>query len=185
MVYFHAAQRDKRMRTGRVSAPPEMTPASRGTKGGLSAPPNQPASFVYQEPGPKRPVRAKEATSRLLLVYGVFAAVIATTLAAATITALAANPYDGTWRVNITTTAGTCGSGVGFNLQVRNGIVYGYGDFRVSGRVTPRGDTRVAITSGQSQATGSGRLRGSSGGGSWRGTGSQGLCSGYWNANRV
>jgi hypothetical protein len=117
--------------------------------------------------------------------HSVSAAVIATTLAAPSISALAANPYDGTWHVNITTTAGTCGSGVGFNLQVRNGTVYGYGDFRVSGRVTPRGDTRVAIISGQSRATGSGRLRVSSGGDSWRGTGSQGLCSGYWNANRV
>jgi hypothetical protein len=120
-----------------------------------------------------------------ILRYRVFAAVIAATMAAASISALAANPYDGTWHVNITTTAGTCGSGVGFNLQVRNGTVFGYGDFRVSGRVTPRGDTRVAIMSGASQATGSGRLRGSSGGGSWRGTGSQGLCSGYWNSNRV
>ena len=108
-----------------------------------------------------------------------------TALVAASISAHAAYPYDGTWHVDITTTAGTCGSGVGFNLQVRNGTVYGYGDFRVSGRVTLRGDTRVAIMSGQSQAAGSGRLRGSSGGGSWRGTGSQGLCSGYWNANRV
>jgi hypothetical protein len=120
-----------------------------------------------------------------ILRYSVFGAVIATTLAAAGVSALAANPYDGTWHVNITTTTETCGSGVGFNLQVRNGIVYGYGDFRVSGRVTPRGGTRVVIKSGQSQATGSGRLRGSSGGGSWRGTGSQGLCSGYWNTNRV
>jgi hypothetical protein len=120
-----------------------------------------------------------------ILRYSVFAAMIAATLPAASISALAANLYDGAWHVNITTTGGTCSSGVGFNVQVRNGIVYGYGDFRVSGRVTPRGDTRVAITSGQSQATGSGRLRGSSGGGSWRGNGSQGLCSGYWSANRV
>ena len=58
-----------------------------------------------------------------ILRYSVFGAVIATTLAAAGISALAANPYDGTWHVNITTTAGTCGSGVGFDLQVRNGIV--------------------------------------------------------------
>jgi len=121
-----------------------------------------------------------------VMAFAVFTAFVGMMVLAATgISALAAYPYDGTWHVNITTTAGTCGSGVGFNLQVRNGTVYGYGDFRVSGRVTPRGDARVAIMSGQSQATGSGRLRGSSGGGSWHGGGSQGLCSGYWNANRV
>jgi hypothetical protein len=112
------------------------------------------------------------------------AAVAAMTFAAAVDSARAANPYDGAWHVQITTVRGTCTSGAGFGLQVRNGVVNGYGGYGVSGRVSPNGAVRVTVSSGDQSASGSGRLRGNSGSGSWRGAGNQGSCSGYWTASR-
>jgi hypothetical protein len=99
--------------------------------------------------------------------------------------ARAANPYDGSWQVTITTTRGACDSGSGFGLQVRNGVVYGYGSFAVSGHVSPNGATSVSVSAGDQRASGSGRLRGNSGGGSWHGSGSRGVCSGSWYATRT
>jgi hypothetical protein len=37
--------------------------------------------------------------------------------------AAAVTPYDGAWNVMITTTSGTCDSGVGFGVHVQDGIV--------------------------------------------------------------
>jgi hypothetical protein len=88
------------------------------------------------------------------------------------------------WYVIITTVRGACSSGSGFSLQIRDGAVYGDGGFNLGGRVSRSGAVRVSVSSGQQQASGSGRLRASSGGGSWRGVGSQGVCLGYWTASR-
>ena len=97
----------------------------------------------------------------------------------------AATPYDGPWHVTITTVRGTCSSGVGFGLRIRDGLVYGYSsDVNVNGRVSRRGAVQVSLSSGQQHAGGRGRLRGSSGDGSWQGVGTQGSCSGYWSASR-
>ena len=120
-----------------------------------------------------------------ILRFSLLTAVATLSLVAADGSALAATPYDGPWHVTITTVRGTCGSGVGFGLQIRDGRVYGYSsDVNVSGRVSRSGAVQVSLSSGQQQASGSGRLRGSSGYGSWRGVGTQGSCSGYWSASR-
>ncbi|MBV8746650.1 MAG: hypothetical protein JO134_16560, partial [Xanthobacteraceae bacterium] len=106
-------------------------------------------------------------------------------LTSAADTAEAANPFDGSWWVTITTTRGSCSSGGMFRLEVRNGGVYGGGGgFAVGGRVAPNGATRVSVSSGSSRASGGGRLAGNSGRGSWRGTGSEGVCAGVWTASR-
>ena len=120
-----------------------------------------------------------------ILRFSLWAAVAALSLAAADGSARAATPSDGPWHVTITTVSGTCGSGVGFGLLIRDGLVYGYSsDVNVSGRVSRSGAVQVSLGSGQQHASGSGRLRGSSGYGSWRGVGTQGSCSGSWSASR-
>ena len=120
-----------------------------------------------------------------ILRFSLWAAVAALSLAAADGNARAATPYDGPWHVTITTVRGTCGSGVGFGLRIRDGLVYGYSsDVNVNGRVSRRGAVQVSLSSGQQRAGGRGRLRGSSGDGSWQGVGTQGSCSGYWSASR-
>jgi len=92
--------------------------------------------------------------------------------------------FDGGWSVQITTTRGTCSSGVGFGVEVRGGVVRAAGGLDVQGSVAANGATRVRIASGNQSASGSGRLSGNSGGGTWTGVGSQGTCSGSWSATR-
>jgi hypothetical protein len=115
-------------------------------------------------------------------------ACIAASLAVAGVSVLAAAhaaSFDGNWTVAITTTRGTCDTGVTFALQIRGGAVYPRGDaFSATGRVAPSGAVAVQVTSSGSSANGSGRLRGNSGGGSWQGSGSRGACSGSWSATR-
>jgi hypothetical protein len=92
--------------------------------------------------------------------------------------------FDGGWSVQITTARGTCSSGVGFGVEVRGGVVYASGGVNVQGNVAGNGATRVRISSGNQSASGSGRLSGNSGAGTWQGVGSQGACSGSWTASR-
>jgi hypothetical protein len=119
------------------------------------------------------------------LRFPFWAAMVAIVMTAAIGSAHAASPYDGSWSVIITTVRGACSSGSGFGLQIRDGAVYGSGGgFSVGGRVSRSGAVHVSVGSGQQHASGSGRLRSSSGGGSWRGVGSQGACLGYWSPSR-
>jgi hypothetical protein len=95
-----------------------------------------------------------------------------------------AAPFDGNWSVSITTTRGACDSGVIFLVQINGGRVSGRGSIPVSGHVGAGGAVTVHVSADGSQASGSGRLGGNSGGGSWHGTGSRGACSGTWSASR-
>ena len=99
-------------------------------------------------------------------------------------TAQARTPFDGGWTVLIITQRGTCDSGSSFGLEIRDGAVYGYGSLDVRGRVARNGAVQVRVASGDQRANGSGRLSASSGGGTWQGVGSRGVCSGRWSASR-
>jgi hypothetical protein len=92
--------------------------------------------------------------------------------------------FDGNWSVEIVTSRGACPSGVGFAVDVRDGVVSAAGLLNVSGNVTANGETRVRIASGNQSASGTGRLIGNSGSGTWQGAGSQGICAGRWSASR-
>jgi hypothetical protein len=92
--------------------------------------------------------------------------------------------FDGSWMVQIITSRGTCSSGVGFGVQIRDGVVFADGVIDVHGNIAASGVTRVRIVSGSQSASGGGRLRGNSGSGTWQGVGSQGACSGSWSASR-
>jgi len=92
--------------------------------------------------------------------------------------------FDGSWSVQIATSRGACLSGVGFSVDVRDGVVSAGGLLNVSGNVTANGVTRVRIVSGNQSASGTGRLSGNSGSGTWQGVSSQGVCAGKWSASR-
>ena len=96
----------------------------------------------------------------------------------------ARDAFDGSWTVQIVTSRGTCSSGVGFSVEVRDGVVSAAGVLDVRGNVATNGVARVRIASGNQSANGSGRLGGNSGSGTWQGVGSQGACSGSWSASR-
>jgi len=92
--------------------------------------------------------------------------------------------FDGNWNVQIATLRGACSSDVGFAVDVRDGVVSAAGLLNVSGNVTANGVTRVRIASGNQSASGTGRLSGNSGSGTWQGLSSQGACAGRWSASR-
>jgi hypothetical protein len=118
----------------------------------------------------------------------VFALAAISTLAAVALAPTGASAvtggFDGAWSVQITTSRGTCNSGVGFGVEVRGGVVHAAGGVDVQGNVAANGVTRVRIAAGNQSASGSGRLSGNAGGGKWQGVGSQGACSGSWTASR-
>jgi hypothetical protein len=101
--------------------------------------------------------------------------------------AQARGPYDGSWTVSVAGRSGACAGGnYAYNVQIVNGSVRYYGgDAQISGRVSAGGGVVVRVVSGGSSAIGSGRLRGNSGAGSFRGHGQQGPCAGTWSSQRT
>jgi hypothetical protein len=99
-----------------------------------------------------------------ILRFAIWGAMTAITFTAATGSAHASSPYDGSWYVIITTVRGACSSGSGFSLQIRDGAVYGDGGgFNLGGRVSRSGAVHVSVSSGQQQASGSGTGDGAQG----------------------
>src|SRR5262250_2840539 len=88
--------------------------------------------------------------------------------------------YDGLWSVSVVTEKGDCDRGYRYPIRISRGQLINAGDavFTVTGKVMLTG--AVTVSAGGKSASGSGRLAGSMGGGSWRG----GSCSGTWTAER-
>lgn len=99
--------------------------------------------------------------------------------------ARAANPFDGSWSVEVITEQGDCDKAYRYLVAVRNGQVSyaGRENFDVSGQVAANGTVRGTIARGQDRASVSGRLAGGSGSGRWTASGAR-TCSGRWNAER-
>jgi hypothetical protein len=119
---------------------------------------------------------------------GAIAAAIATasTIVASAIIASTASfalpRYDGLWSVSIVTEKGDCDRGYRYPVRISNGMLANAGDavFTITGRVGGGGAITVTVSGGGRSATGSGRLAGNMGIGSWIG----GSCSGSWTAER-
>jgi len=96
-----------------------------------------------------------------------------------------AAPFDGSWSVLIVTRSGACDPSFRTSVFITNGIVTAGGGASISGRVSNNGAVNVVVSGGPGTAHGTGRLsRNGAGGGSWRGSGGQGSCSGSWSASR-
>jgi hypothetical protein len=90
--------------------------------------------------------------------------------------------YDGLWSVVIVTKQGLCDASYRAALRIKNGHLAnaGSGSFTITGKVEKSGAVTVTVSSGPNSATGTGRLHGKSGGGSWSG----GPCAGVWQAEK-
>src|SRR5262245_2334934 len=93
--------------------------------------------------------------------------------------------FNGTWSVLIMTDKGPCDRAYRYPVRVTNGRVSyaGQADFDVAGQVSRNGSLRVTVTRGAQRASGSGRLSGQSGSGTWRASGDS-ACSGSWTAEK-
>jgi hypothetical protein len=121
---------------------------------------------------------------RAALAATAFAAIAFSAFAAPS--ARAAAPFDGPWSVVVVTRSGPCDQSYRYGVMIRGGSVtyLGGGAVSVSGRVNSAGHVSVSVSSGGQSAFGSGRLRDGRGGGTWRGQGPQGSCSGTWSASQ-
>jgi hypothetical protein len=94
--------------------------------------------------------------------------------------------FDGAWSVIIITDAGSCDRSSRYGVQIVGGRVLtdGGSGVAMSGRVDPAGRVVVSLRSGESYASGSGRLSGSIGSGRWQGVSGNSRCAGRWQAQR-
>jgi hypothetical protein len=92
--------------------------------------------------------------------------------------------YDGLWSVVIVTSQGVCDPSYRYPVRISNGSLGNAGSAAVtiSGKVGKNGAVTVHVNAGDRTATGTGRLAGKSGSGSW--SGGNGACSGVWQAER-
>lgn len=117
-------------------------------------------------------------TTSLLAATKVFACIVSLLATPAA----AAAPFDGAWTVSISTQKGSCDSG-SIPIEVSDGrIRSGHPSVAISGRVAHSGGISVTVGGGVKKASGSGRLTGANGSGTWSGGG--GVCSGTWVAER-
>ena len=124
--------------------------------------------------------RSRRATFGAILAATAAAGIAASCLASTTSFALPR--YDGLWSVSIVTEKGDCDPGYRYPVRITNGTLFNAGDtnFTVTGKVGSTGAITVTVSAAGKSATGSGRLAGDAGVGSWTG----GACSGRWTAER-
>jgi len=96
--------------------------------------------------------------------------------------ATSAPSYDGLWSVVIVTEQGTCDRAYRYPVRISKGSLVNAGDspINITGKVGGNGSVTVTVSHGSKSATGSCRLGGTAGGGSWKG----GDCAGVWEAER-
>jgi hypothetical protein len=92
--------------------------------------------------------------------------------------------YDGVWSVVIVTQQGICEPSYRYPIRITKGHLLNAGNAQVTitGKVGKDGAVVVNVSTGDKTATGTGRLAGKAGGGSW--SGGNGICSGVWQAER-
>jgi hypothetical protein len=84
----------------------------------------------------------------------------------------------------IVTQQGICDPSYRYPIRITKGnlVNAGHAQVTISGKVGKNGAVVVNVAAGDKTATGTGRLGGKVGGGSW--SGGNGLCSGIWQAER-
>ena len=124
---------------------------------------------------------SSKSASRILVALGAVAA----SLFAVPASAAAQGAFNGTWSVLIVTDKGPCDRAYRYPVRVADGRVSyaGQADFDVVGQGRPNGALRVTVSRGAQRASGSGRLTGQSGSGTWSGFG-ESACSGSWTAEK-
>jgi hypothetical protein len=103
---------------------------------------------------------------------------------ASTHAAASSAPFDGSWNLAFVTRSGTCDPTYSFTVDVSNGQVTHPNLVRFKGYVQRSGVVHASVAVQDKYASGSGRLSGSSGKGTWTGHSGSTRCLGYWTAQR-
>lgn len=93
--------------------------------------------------------------------------------------------FNGNWSVQVVTAQGDCDRAYRYAVAIQNGRVSyaGGAGFNVNGSVAGNGAVRGNLSGAGTTVAISGRLRGASGGGTWKATGGR-SCSGNWSAEK-
>src|SRR5262245_31556834 len=102
------------------------------------------------------------------------------------ISARAQAGFDGAWSILIVTQAGECDKAYRYAVQIDHGHINydGTAGVELTGSVDRSGRVSANVQRGDQGASGTGRLSGNRGRGTWQGKSSTGQCSGYWEAQR-
>jgi len=94
--------------------------------------------------------------------------------------------FDGAWSILIVTESGDCDRAYRYGVQIEGGrIIYdGGAGVDLTGRVDRNGRVTATLQRGEQSASGTGRLSGNRGTGTWRGRSPTTQCAGYWEAER-
>src|ERR1700675_4038200 len=103
---------------------------------------------------------------------------------ASTSVAQARSVFDGSWDLAFVTQKGACDPSYNFTVNVSDGIVTHPNLVKFKGYVAKSGSAHASVTVQDKFASGTGRLFGTSGRGSWSGYAGSARCSGYWTAQR-
>lgn len=128
---------------------------------------------------------ACDAPGAIAAAIAITSTIVASAIIAST-ASFALPRYDGLWSVSIVTEKGDCDRGYRYPVRISNGTLANAGDtmITITGKVAGTGAITVTVTAGGKSATGSGRLAGNIGMGSWTGSWTGGSCSGSWTAQR-
>jgi hypothetical protein len=102
-----------------------------------------------------------------------------------TISAHARPSFDGPWNITFVTQRGDCGPTYSYMIMIKNGAITQANLRKFRGSVRSNGAVRASVTVLDKHASGSGKLVGSSGRGSWNGYSGGARCAGYWTAQRA
>jgi hypothetical protein len=92
--------------------------------------------------------------------------------------------FNGSWNLAFVTQSGTCDPTYNFTVNVSNGLVTHPNLVRFRGSVRSSGSVRASVAVQDRYASGTGRLFGSSGKGTWSGRSGNARCVGYWTAQK-
>lgn len=96
----------------------------------------------------------------------------------------ARSPYDGQWNITFNTQSGDCNPTYNFSVNIENGVITSPNAETFRGNVTSSGEVRASVAVQEKRASGSGKLKGVLGRGTWVGWSGEQRCRGSWAAQR-
>jgi hypothetical protein len=93
--------------------------------------------------------------------------------------------YDGPWNITFVTQSGDCNPTYYFSVNIGNGVITSPNAETFRGNVTSSGAVRASVTVQEKHASGSGKLTGVLGRGTWIGYSGNQRCAGSWTAQRA
>ena len=97
----------------------------------------------------------------------------------------ARSSYDGTWNITFVTQSGGCSPTYNYSVNIENGVITSPAAETFRGNVTSTGAVRATVTMQENRASGSGKLTGVLGRGTWSGYSGDQRGAGSWTAQRA